>query len=164
MDVETNPLQESFQPGQEYAALDAPSFMEQLAEVPDEVPVYWRSNKDDAAYPGIWMRRGAYKLKHGSFVDPVDLSCFAAQHYVADSAGRHECVQIGHGTSCPEDGTPVEDVGELRRAVDQLASPDIKLLQPDGAFELHGALTKGWSARAYALVAEGATETVLVFD
>lgn len=195
-----------------------------LAEVPADTPVAWYSHKDEQGHPGVWLRRGNYRLKHGSFVDPSDLSCYAAQYYEPFSSGRHECLQIGRSPQAvqkPEDALATATVRELMGAIDQLAPllrietpaanvveeeatgagdgtaeevadgaaeekalaaetlvaaetpaaaaaasleaeaqaaetegaaveiPELKLLQPDYAFEMHGALTRGWHAQRY---------------
>ena len=176
--MEFNSLSDAvFQPGEVLEAADIPTFLTQLEAIDDEVALAWKSNKDKGAYPGIWLRHGHYKLKHGSFVDPYDLSCYAAQYYVADEAGRHFCSQIGHGLEGPEDAVVLESVGQLRDALTNLLVEYVpededsfdadaadetddevylvdpleerKLLQPDGTFELHGSLTKGWRAVLY---------------
>lgn len=155
-----------------------------LAEVPAATPVVWYSHKDEQGHPGVWLRRGNYRLKHGSFVDPSDLSCYAAQYYEPFESGRHECLQIGRSPQLvqkPEDALAVATAQELMDAIDQLAplpkiemsaedaaeggaavafeetveeeaagtEPELKLLQPDYAFEMHGALTRGWHAQHY---------------
>lgn len=203
-----------------------------LAEVPAATPVVWYSHKDEQGHPGVWLRRGNYRLKHGSFVDPSDLSCYAAQYYEPFGSGRHECLQIGRSPQAaqkPEDALAVATAQELMDAIDQLAplpkiemsaeetaeeeaaaaaegtveeevagaetpataaevaeagvemaeaeaevaevaaamaptepaepaehaepaepaEPKLKLLQPDYAFEMHGALTRGWHAQRY---------------
>lgn len=139
-----------------------------LVEVPAETPVAWFSHKDEQGHTGVWLRRGNYRLKHGSFVDPSDLSCYAAQYYEPFASGRHECLQIGRSPQAaqkPEDAMAVSTAQELMDAIDRLAplpkseppvedaaeeeASELKLLQPDSAFELHGALTRGWHAQRY---------------
>lgn len=181
-------------PSTEHEAQDIPSFLIDIENLPEDTVIGWRNNRKRTAHPGIWIRRGMYKLKHGSFVDPSDLSCYAAQFYVADPAGRHDCVQIGHGLEGPDDSTPIETVGELRSALAEFApvadgaddasaeacesaefadssqdteapEPEYKILQPDGAFELHGSLTRGWRAVEYVQENEdGSSNVILVFD
>lgn len=178
---------------------DAAAFAAFLDAVAPETPVAWYSHKDEAARPGAWVRRGMYRLKHGSFVDPSDLSCYAAQYYEPFASGRHECVQIGRTPetmAMPGDVTPAPTAGALAAAIRELAdlpaepegpaasvdveaptdetpepaaaegagaAPALKLLQPDYAFEFHGALTRGWHAQLYAAEAEdGAIEQLIV--
>lgn len=189
---------------------DAAAFAAFLDAVAPETPVAWYSHKDEAAHPGAWVRRGMYRLKHGSFVDPSDLSCYAAQYYEPFASGRHECVQIGRTPetmALPDDVTPAPTAGALAAAIRELAdlpaepegsaapegaeapadeasggaevpadealepaavegadaAPALKLLQPDYAFEFHGALTRGWHAQLYAAEAEdGAIERLIV--
>lgn len=189
---------------------DAAAFAAFLDAVASETPVAWFSHKDEAAHPGAWVRRGMYRLKHGSFVDPSDLSCYAAQYYEPFASGRHECVQIGRTPetmAMPDDVTPAPTAGALAAAIRELAdlpaepegsaapegaeapadeasvdvevpadeasepaaaegagaAPALKLLQPDYAFEFHGALTRGWHAQLYAAEAEdGAVEQLIV--
>lgn len=213
---------------------DATAFATFIAAVPGETPVAWFSHKDDQAHPGVWMRRGTYRLKHGSFVDPSDLSCYAAQYYEPFASGRHECVQIGRTPEtmvAPEGVTPAATAADLVAAICTLAevpesvlasapeageemrgadgaageaaeaalaaegpdesagdapvegdaeaaaaaegastaddaalagetvpaAPALKLLQPDYAFEFHGALTRGWHAQLYAAESEDGT-------
>lgn len=173
-----------------------------LEGLPADVPVAWYSHEDEGAHPGVWMRRGMYRLKHGSFVDPADLSAYAAQYYEADERGRHDAVQIGRspeGVATPADAIPVATVGELLAAIAQLVpTPEgvedatavagdgeeadegamaavafagapcssvfpLKYLQPDAAFELHGALTRGWHAqRCVAEFADGERKQLVV--
>lgn len=139
-----------------------------LAMLPAETPVAWYSHKDEQGHPGAWIRRGSYRMKHGSFVDPSDLSCYAAQYYEAFGGGRHECLQIGRSlpnAAIPENAVPISTTGELIAAIKELAplpeegedgandesieESELKLLQPDYAFEFHGALTRGWHAQYY---------------
>ena len=48
-------------------------------------------------------------------------------------------------------------------AAEGAAAPALKLLQPDYAFEVHGALTRGWHAQLYAAEAEdGSVERLIV--
>lgn len=189
---------------------DAAAFAAFLDAVAPETPVAWYSHKDEAAHPGAWVRRGMYRLKHGSFVDPSDLSCYAAQYYEPFAGGRHECVQIGRTPetmALPDDVTPAPTAGALAAAIRALAdlsegpegseaaggaetpadeasvdvevpadeapepaaaegadaAPALKLLQPDYAFEFHGALTRGWHAQLYAAEAEdGSVERLIV--
>lgn len=200
---------------------DAAAFAAFLDAVAPETPVAWYSHKDEAAHPGAWVRRGMYRLKHGSFVDPSDLSCYAAQYYEPFASGRHECVQIGRTPetmAMPDDVTPAPTAGALAAAIRELAdlpaepegsaapegaeipadeasggaeiaggdasgsaevpadevsepaaaegagaAPALKLLQPDYAFEFHGALTRGWHAQLYAAEAEdGSVERLIV--
>lgn len=189
---------------------DAAAFAAFLDAVAPETPVAWFSHKDEAAHPGAWVRRGMYRLKHGSFVDPSDLSCYAAQYYEPFASGRHECVQIGRTPetmAMPDDVTPAPTAGALAAAIRALAdlpaepegsaapegaeipadeasvdveapadetpepaaaegagtAPALKLLQPDYAFEFHGALTRGWHAQLYAAEAEdGSVERLIV--
>ncbi len=178
---------------------DAAAFAAFLDAVAPETPVAWYSHKDEAAHPGAWVRRGMYRLKHGSFVDPSDLSCYAAQYYEPFAGGRHECVQIGRTPetmALPDDVTPAPTAGALAAAIRALAdlppepegseaaggaetpadeasepaaaegagaAPVLKLLQPDYAFEFHGALTRGWHAQLYAAEAEdGSVERLIV--
>lgn len=189
---------------------DAAAFAAFLDAVAPETPVAWYSHKDEAAHPGAWVRRGMYRLKHGSFVDPSDLSCYAAQYYEPFASGRHECVQIGRtpeAMALPDDVTPAPTAGALAAAIRELAdlpaepegsaapegaenpadeasvdveaptdetpepaaaegagaAPALKLLQPDYAFEFHGALTRGWHAQLYAAEAEdGSVERLIV--
>lgn len=178
---------------------DAAAFAAFLDAVAPETPVAWYSHKDEAAHPGAWVRRGMYRLKHGSFVDPSDLSCYAAQYYEPFVGGRHECVQIGRTPetmALPDDVTPAPTAGALAAAIRALAdlppepegseaaggaetpadeasepaaaegagaAPVLKLLQPDYAFEFHGALTRGWHAQLYAAEAEdGSVERLIV--
>lgn len=185
---------------------DPTEFVAFLASVSAEAPVAWYSHKDEGAHPGVWVRRGNYRLKHGSFVDPSDLSAYAAQYYEPFSSGRHEAVQIGRtpvSMAMPEDVTPAATVAalieaiqaltpeiapaattdegpgegeavegqpvdvaraaagdeEAQEAADEAAAPiktsaelvaELKFLQPDYAFEFHGALTRGWHAQLYA--------------
>lgn len=213
---------------------DAAAFTVFIGAVPGETPVAWFSHKDEQAHPGVWVRRGMYRLKHGSFVDPSDLSCYAAQYYEPFASGRHECVQIGRTPetmAAPEGVTPAataadlvaaicalaevpesalalaaeageeargasEAVGEAAEAVLAADGPDegadatpaeddaeavaaaeggsmaddvalaedaapaasaLKLLQPDYAFEFHGALTRGWHAQLYTAESEDGT-------
>ena len=155
------------------------AFVEFLASVPADTPVAWYSHKDEGAHPGVWMRRGMYKLKHGSFVDPSDLSAYAAQYYEAAPAGRHEAIQIGRSPSAqfvPADATPVATAGEMLAAIEALSAASVdaaeegaqpafemKYLQPDYAFEFHGALTRGWHGQLYAAEdGEGETAAMLV--
>ena len=194
---------------------DPTEFVAFLASVPAEAPVAWYSHKDEGAHPGVWVRRGNYRLKHGSFVDPSDLSAYAAQYYEPFNSGRHEAVQIGRtpvSMAMPEDVTPAATVAALIEAI-QALTPEIapaaaadeeaaegeaadgqivevtqetaaseeaqetvdgadapiktsaelvaelKFLQPDYAFEFHGALTRGWHAQLYA--AEPAEENAV---
>ena len=200
---------------------DAAAFAAFVEGVAPETPVAWFSHKDDCAHPGAWVRRGMYRLKHGSFVDPVDLSCYAAQYYEPFASGRHECVQIGRTPetmAMPDDVTPTPTAGDLAAAIRTLAEvpaaievgaengenaveaaaaiandaaaenaevgeatetvaapadeaapvvdtavPTLKLLQPDYAFEFHGALTRGWHAQLYAVeTEEGEAQQLLV--
>lgn len=178
---------------------DAAAFAAFLDAIAPETPVAWYSHKDEAAHPGAWVRRGRYRLKHGSFVDPSDLSCYAAQYYEPFAGGRHECVQIGRTPetmALPDDVTPAPTAGTLAAAIRALAdlppepegseaaggaetpadeasepaaaegagaAPVLKLLQPDYAFEFHGALTRGWHAQLYAAEAEdGSVERLIV--
>lgn len=200
-----------------------------LAGLPGDTPVAWYSHKDERGHPGVWVRRGMYRLKHGSFVDPSDLSCYAAQYYEAFSGGRHECLQIGRSLQAaqkPEDAVAAPTVKHLMDAIDQLAplpkmampaedvaeeevveaveadgaltertedapaaqaeaiehvqaaatvdeapespmepqEPELKLLQPDYAFEMHGALTRGWHAQRYVTINEegGVTHQLVI--
>lgn len=178
---------------------DAAAFAAFLDAVAPETPVAWYSHKDEAAHPGAWVRRGRYRLKHGSFVDPSDLSCYAAQYYEPFASGRHKCVQIGRTPetmALPDDVTPAPTAAALAAAIRALAdlsegpegseaaggaetpadeasepaaaegagaAPVLKLLQPDYAFEFHGALTRGWHAQLYAAEAEdGSVERLIV--
>lgn len=189
---------------------DAAAFAAFLDAVAPETPVAWYSHKDEVAHPGAWVRRGMYRLKHGSFVDPSDLSCYAAQYYEPFASGRHECAQIGRTPetmAMPDDVTPAPTAGALAAAIRELAdlpaepegsaapegaeipadeasvdveapadetsepaaadeaaaAPALKLLQPDYAFEFHGALTRGWHAQLYAAEAEdGSVEQLIV--
>lgn len=178
---------------------DAAAFAAFLDAVAPETPVAWYSHKDEAAHPGAWVRRDRYRLKHGSFVDPSDLSCYAAQYYEPFAGGRHECVQIGRTPetmALSDDVTPAPTAGALAAAIRALAdlseglegseaaggaetpadeasepaaaegagaAPVLKLLQPDYAFEFHGALTRGWHAQLYAAEAEdGSVERLIV--
>lgn len=189
---------------------DAAAFAAFLDAVAPETPAAWFSHKDEAAHPGAWVRRGMYRLKHGSFVDPSDLSCYAAQYYEPFASGRHECVQIGRTPetmAMPDDVTPAPTAAALAAAIRELAdlpaepegsaasegaeipadeasvdaeapadeasepaaaegagaAPALKLLQPDYAFEFHGALTRGWHAQLYAAEAEdGSVERLIV--
>lgn len=143
----------TYLPVKEVVSADVFDFLDLISDVPDETPVMWKSSRDATGRPGIWLSRGAYKLKHGSFVDPSDLSCYGAPYYEPAEDGRHDCLQIGHGLEGPEGCRVVESVGEFHEAVraylDEEGAEGLKLLQPDGAFELHGKLTKGWSAVRY---------------
>lgn len=202
---------------------DAAAFVAFIGAVPGETPVAWYSHKDEQAHPGAWVRRGMYRLKHGSFVDPTDLSCYAAQYYEPFGGGRHECVQIGRTPktmAAPDDVTPAPTAADLVAAIRALAEvaeeaegtpgvggseaasgaegsdevaeaalvepgaeaggaadagagagaeavvpavPALKLLQPDYAFEFHGALTRGWHAQLYAAESEdGALSQLIV--
>ena len=201
-----------FQMAEKIETEDRAELLAFLAEVPADAPVAWYSHKDEQGHAGVWLRRGNYRLKHGSFVDPSDLSCYAAQYYEPFSSGRHECLQIGRSPQAdqkPEDALAAATVRELMDAIDQLAPlprtemsaedvaeekaaeaaegtveekalaaetpaaaaataasleaeaqaaetesaaaeiPELKLLQPDYAFEMHGALTRGWHAQRY---------------
>ena len=99
---------------------DASEFMAFLTQLPAEAPVAWFSHKDDQGHSGAWVRRGFYKLKHQSLVDPSDLSCYAAQVYEASPSGRHECVQIGRSPRAdlvPADALGAPTVGALIAAI-----------------------------------------------
>lgn len=157
---------------------DLREFVALLEEVPAETPVAWYSHKDEIAHPGAWVRRGLYRLKHGSFVDPSDLSAYAAQYYEPFASGRHEAIQIGRtpqSFAAPEDAIAVSTVEELAAAIRDLSPEaaweeedpmpsDLKILQPDYAFEFHGALTRGWHAQVYAadVEEEGVSARLLV--
>lgn len=174
----TEALDVDFQMAEKIETEDRAELLAFLAKVPAETPVAWYSHKDEQGHPGVWLRRGNYRLKHGSFVDPSDLSCYAAQYYEPFSSGRHECLQIGRSPQAaqkPEDALATATAQELMDAIDQLAplpkiemsaedvaeekaaeeeevapvEPELKLLQPDYAFEMHGALTRGWHAQRY---------------
>lgn len=145
-----------------------------LRTVPADAPVAWYSHKDEGAHLGVWVRRSTYRLKHGSFVDPYELSAYAAQYYEAAEGGRHEAVQIGRTPetmAAPEGVLPVATAGQLLEALTGLVPADagegfegaectapmpMKYLQPDYVFEFHGALTRGWHGQLY--VAEGVQE------
>lgn len=198
---------------------DAGAFVAFIGTVPGETPVAWYSHKDEQAHPGAWVRRGMYRLKHGSFVDPTDLSCYAAQYYEPFGSGRHECVQIGRTPetmAVPDDVTLAPTAADLVAAIRALAevaeeaeadaeetegslatgdleaasggegsdgvaeaapvgadaevdveaaapvAPALKLLQPDFAFEFHGALTRGWHAQLYTAESEDGTVSRLI--
>lgn len=187
------------------------AFIDFLQEIPSETPVAWYSHKDEEAHPGVWVSRGRYRLKHGSFVDPSDLSAYPAQYYEPFARGRHEAVQIGRTPkqmAAPADVTPVSTVDDLITAlhalvpeivqveadaeVAEIAEPiggseekieedmqdgatveaegagavgssartaaelvaELKFLQPDYAFEFHGALTRGWHGQYYVALGE----------
>ncbi|MEC4184442.1 hypothetical protein VJ918_06405 [Adlercreutzia sp. R21] len=175
---------------------DAAAFVAFIDTVPGETLVAWYSHKDEQAHPGAWVRRGMCRLKHGSFVDPTDLFCYAAQYYEPFASGRHECVQIGRSPktmAAPDDVTPASTVADLAAAIRALAEVAkeaaadaapaagdaeaaakadaaaaasatlvLKLLQPDYAFEFHGALTRGWHAQLYAAESEDGTLSQLI--
>lgn len=161
-------------------------FQDFLSSIPEQTPIAWFSHKDEKVHQGVWIRRGRYRLKHGSFVDPSDLSCYAAQYYEPFGSGRHNCLQIGRSPIIPDDGIATPAVQDLQAALYPLApflanaedeesadddeqngskQGDLKLLQPDSAFELQGALTRIWCAHIYEAEVEGEEEPaqLLVF-
>ena len=57
----------------------------------------------------------------------------------------------------------MDEASEPAAAEGAGAAPVLKLLQPDYAFEFHGALTRGWHAQLYAAEAEdGSVERLIV--
>lgn len=146
--------------GTEFASDDLTAFGESLDAVPDETPLGWLDNREYGGRPGIWLLRGTYRRKHQTVIDPTDLACYGATVYVADPTRGQMCLQIGHGLEAPEGATVLRTAGELKdalaaHAVEEAAevaegAQPYRLIEPDGAFEFHRALTKGWHAGLYA--------------
>ena len=125
--------------GKEYVALrNGDDLLELIEGLDDAVPVEG----------GVWIRAGRYRLKHGSFIDPSDLSCYGAQYYEPDEdAGRHRGLQLVFGDEAPEGFEALSSVGQLRRlAAGEADEAPCKLLQRSDVFELHGKTTVGWRA------------------
>lgn len=144
------------------ASFDAAEFVSQLEPAEEDSVLYWRDRRTDVARAGVWLRQGRFSLKRGSCVDPEDLSARGCQYYEwAPDRGRHEAFQLGFGTEPPEGAQPITTAGDLRRALGQTEGCS-KLLAPDGAFEMHGRLSRGWTVSVYRLDDEAGTETLVV--
>ena len=145
---------------------------ELLAVAHDDAPIvhlsYDKEKRVDRLEDGVWIRKGSYRLKHGSFIDPSDLAVYGGQYYEADATGSHEALEVNWKAPKPEGACAIPNVAALRQWIEETfgdneepaEAQEIKLLQPDSRFEFHGKLTKTWHIIVFQGDDENATELI----